>query len=673
MDGMMRRIVVILMLLVLGSWLHAQNFTDSNLPIVVINTDNGATIPDEPKVLGTMKIIWHQDGSRNYMTDIDNPEFLNYDGRIGIERRGSSSQNYSNKKPYGLTTLQADDVTNNNVSLLGMPEENDWILNCLAFDQTGMRDVVSYELSESLGQYTPRRMYCEVVLNGDYRGLYVFMEKIKVDKGRVNIEKMDATNNAYPEVTGGYIMQTDRADYNNSAWTMPTYLNGWGGAVTAQFIYCYPKKANITSAQSNYIHGVFNDLASVAGSHDTDITTGIPSVMDIPSFVDFMLMGEFSSNVDVYQLSTYFHKDRCGKLRAGPIWDYNLAYGYDAFGSRSRYDVWQFDNDNNVGPKFWKDLFDTDLFRCYLAKRWFELTEEGMPFDYNRIVNRIDEIDAWIAEAVARDNQRWNQMSQHAQKVASMKTWILQRINWLNEHIGSYSGCDEVDLPPLVISKINYHPENWWNLDDDQLEFIEITNHGDETVDLTGVYFRELGVTYGFPAGSSLEPHGAVFLCSDSLAFVECYQMQPFGQFRRNLSNKSEYLVLVDAWGNVIDEVRYFDSDPWPEEADGEGAFLQLIDLDLDNSLPESWMAGYDITGVSEDMVSEVFNVYPNPASGMITIVGCGDYRISNVMGQVLMSGVINGESQQVDVNRLSSGMYFVTINGVTKKLIIRN
>ena len=69
----------------------AQEFTSSNLPIVVIETDDGANIPDEPKVLGTMKIVWHQDGSRNYMTDINNPEFLNYDGRIGIEMRGYSS------------------------------------------------------------------------------------------------------------------------------------------------------------------------------------------------------------------------------------------------------------------------------------------------------------------------------------------------------------------------------------------------------------------------------------------------------------------------------------------------------------------------------------------------------------------------------------------------------
>ena len=181
LELIMKNRIIVLIFVFLSMAVTAQTFTDSNLPIVVIETDGGASIPDEPKILATMKIIWHQDGSRNYLTDIDNPEFLNYNGRIGIERRGYSSQMVSDKKPYGLTTLQDDNVSNNNVSLFGMPAENDWILNPLAYDQTGMRDVLAYELSNQIGQYASRSQYCEVVLNGNYRGLYVFMEKIKVD------------------------------------------------------------------------------------------------------------------------------------------------------------------------------------------------------------------------------------------------------------------------------------------------------------------------------------------------------------------------------------------------------------------------------------------------------------------------------------------------------------
>lgn len=669
----MKKIAVLVLLVMCSWWAHGQILTDSNLPIVVIETDNGVTIPDEPRVYGNMKIIWHQDGSRNYLTDVNNPEFLNYDGRISIEIRGSSSQMLP-KKPYGLTTLQEDDETNNNVSLLGMPKENDWVLNSLAFDQTGMRDVLSYELSERLGQYASRRVYCEVVINNDYKGLYAFMEKIKVDDNRVNIQKMDETCNSYPEVTGGYITKADKTTGNDPvAWTMQGYGNGWWGGNSTDFIHHYPKPSEITNSQSNYIHGVFNNLASAAGNHDTSITSGIPSVIDIPSFVDFMIVAEFSSNVDVYTYSTFFHKDRKGKLRAGPVWDYNLTFGHDEFGNRSRYDVWQFNNDDNNGPRFWKDLFDTDEFKCYLAKRWFEVTDEGNFMNYSILCARIDEIDAWITEAVGRDNQRWSKMTQHVSEVQSMKTWIQQRINWLNNNIGSYSDCADVDLPTLVISQIHYHPMDVDSVNGNQLEFIQITNNGDDEVDLTGVYLRELGITYSFPQGSILAARDQLVLCSDSLAYIEFYNRVPFGQYEKKLSNKSENIVIADAWGNVIDEVCYQDDYPWPWEADGQGAFLQLIDLDSDNSLPENWVAQFGFEDVKEHHASEGFSVYPNPTDGMITIVGgCGEYRITNVMGQVLMTGVLNGELQQINVGGLPSGMYFITVEKSTKKLVVK-
>ena len=669
---------IIALLLVLFSWTAmAQNFTDSNLPIVVIETDGGVNIPDEPKVSGTMRIIWHQDGSRNYMSDIDNPDFLNYDGRIGIEMRGSSSQTMLNKKPYALETREDDDITNRNVSILGMPAENDWVLNSLAFDQTGMRDVLAYELSNQLGQYASRSVYCEVVINGNYKGLYAFMEKIKPDKNRVNIEEMDQTCNNYPEVTGGYITKADKTTGGDPvAWTMQGYGGGWWGwGNNTDFIHHYPKPADITNTQNNYIHGVFTNLASVANQHNTSIASGIPSVIDIPSFVDFMMIAEFTSNVDVYSLSTFFHKDRMGKLRAGPVWDYNLAFGYDAFGNRSKYNVWQFNNEDNNGPKFWKDLFDTALFRCYLAKRWFELTEPGQPLNYDFVCNRIDEIDALIAEAIPRDNQRWNQMQQHAQYVTDMKNWLQQRTNWLNQNIGSVDGCSDFDLPPLVISKIHYHPMDWWNIDGDLFEFIEITNNGDEEVDLTGVYFRELGVTYQFPDNAHIAGRQAIVLCSDSLMFTEFYNTTPFGQYTRKLSNKSENLVLADAWGNIIDQVHYSDSLPWPMEADGEGPYLELKDLDSDNSLAENWTTGNDLTKIDKFIENQTIALYPNPTSGKIHIalsenaIHC---QIIGLMGNVLQEIFPSNPDFELDLSSLPSGMYLVKVQFANGRIVFR-
>ncbi len=178
------RILIVLVCFFSTRSFSQVEFVDSNLPILLITTDKDSNtdvpleIIDEPKVLATMKIIKRPDGSRNYLTDENSTEFLNYNGRIKIELRGSSSMELP-KKSYSLTTVKSDNTSNNNVSILGMPSENDWILNSLAFDPSLIRDYLSYDISRKMGNYASRTQYCEVVLNGDYIGLYVFQEKIK--------------------------------------------------------------------------------------------------------------------------------------------------------------------------------------------------------------------------------------------------------------------------------------------------------------------------------------------------------------------------------------------------------------------------------------------------------------------------------------------------------------
>ncbi|MFZ0281784.1 MAG: CotH kinase family protein, partial [Bacteroidales bacterium] len=167
----MRRFLLIeCLIIILCKPASSQVFTDSNLPIVIINTDQGREIPDSPKVPGTMKIIYRGEGKRNLLTDQNNPSYLNYNGRMEIEIRGSSSQERP-KKQYAFTTLEADNITEKNVSLLGMPKENDWILNGMIFDPALIRDYLSYNLSRQIGQYASRTVFCEVVINGAYKGL----------------------------------------------------------------------------------------------------------------------------------------------------------------------------------------------------------------------------------------------------------------------------------------------------------------------------------------------------------------------------------------------------------------------------------------------------------------------------------------------------------------------
>lgn len=660
----------------------AQTFTDSNLPIVIINTDiNPSTnlpteIPDDPKILASMKIIKRPDGSRNYLTDSNNASYLDYNGRIGIELRGSTSQTLP-KKPYGFTTLKANNTSNNNVSLLGMPSENDWILNSLAFDPSCIRDYISYNLSRKIGDYASRTVYCEVVINNVYQGLYILQEKVKSNVNRVNVIKMADSDNTLPNVSGGYITKADKTTGGDPvAWTMSSYT----GAV--DFIHELPKPENITTQQNTYIKSQFQSLETTANTHNLDLATGYSSIIDVPSFVDYMILAELASNVDSYQYSTYFHKDKEGKLRAGPIWDFNLAYGNDLFTwgyDRSKYNVWQFSNGDNEGAKFWRDLFNDSTFKCYFSKRWNELTAQGQPLNYNYLIQFIDETISYISEAKVREQQKWGTIPNDATEINNLKSFLSRRISWMTTQLGSYSSCSAIEIPSLVITKINYNPNvstNFPNSND--LEFIEIRNTGNTTVNLTGVYLKELGLSYQFPANSTLLANQGLYIASNKTAFQAKYSITPFGQFSRNLSNTSQKIILADGFGNTIDFVEYSNTTPWPA-ADGNGNYIQLSNTDLDNALGENWIAASDNNlSIIENSDLKNLILYPNPVTNTLTIQASKpivNYKMYDELGRLLYESKHDSNTIKTDWSAYPKGIYFISVsneNGKSTKKVIK-
>lgn len=649
--------------------LHSQTFTDSNLPIVIITTDTNPStnqpyeIVDSPDVYGTMKIIKHPDGSRNYITDQNTTAFLNYNGRLAIQIRGSSSQDLP-KKGYKVTTVLADNVTNNNVSLLGMPSENDWVLNGLAFDPSLIRDYLAYNLSRQMGNYAPRTQYCEVIVNGNYRGLYLLQEKVKADTNRVNVLKITTNDTTGENLTGGYITKADKLTGGDPvAWSTTAY-NGQ----SVDYIHDLPKPEDVAPEQDTYIHGRFTALQTAVSANNISLQNGYPTVIDVPTFIDFMISNEFAANVDGYQLSTYFHKDRGGKLRAGPIWDFNLTLGNDLFAygfDRSKVDNWQFQNGDNEGSKFWKDLFNNSTFKCYLSKRFNQLTQTGQPMNTAVLNTFIDTTVSLISEAMVRENQRWGTVPNNALEIANLKNFIINRISWINGHLVGFSACSNIPVPPLVITKIHYNPSTSGSfpVSNDQ-EFIEITNTGTTTVNLSGIYLKELGTSYQFPYNSTIAGNSSLYLAANPTVFQTQNGFAPFGQFIRNLSNKSQKIVLADAFGNLIDTVEYFDSSPWPTAPDGGGSYLQLTSTALDNNLGSSWIASTSALNASEFNFTSI-TIYPNPATAILNIqspISIDKIELFDVSGKSVKTVQANGKEMQINIADFSNGLYFVKI-----------
>jgi hypothetical protein len=644
------------------------DFVSSNLPIIILNT-KGNDIPNEPKIAATIKIIDRPNDQRNYVTDQNNSDYIDHEGPIQIEVRGSSSSLFS-KKQYALTTYD-DAGEKDNVKLLGMPKENDWILSGLAFDTTFVRDFVSYKLSNSIGQYASRAEYCELLLNGEYKGIYMLLEKLKADDSRIDIKKVDEDDNTLPKITGGYITKADKIEGEEvEAWQMQNYA-GW----ETKYAHEHPKPDEVTTDQHNYIQAVFFDLDQKSLDANVSLSDGYPSIIDIPSFVDFILINELASNPDAYQFSTFFHKDRRGKLRAGPIWDLNLSYGNDLFFwglDRSKYNVWQF-MDGNVGSKFWQNLFNEPNFKCYLARRWNQLTATGQPLSENKIFELIDQTVSLITEAVDRQELQWNFDIDFTSRINAMKSFVTQRIAWLSTELSDTSLCDQITTPPLVISRIHYHPPQ---SDDGDYEFIEITNNSSNTVNTTGIYFGGLGLSYQFPPGSSIGPNQSVLLANNADVFLSFFGKTPFDEYSRKLSNNSQEIRLLDGFGNLIDSVIYKDEAPWPVEADGAGAHLVLNNLGVDNSQALSWTRSFDYNNlsISNSNESQLF-IYPNPFTKYLYVSLTNGQQIEklnvySLEGRLISSFNSSKNRDVFVVNNLSQGTYLVEVISGSKSYI---
>lgn len=463
------RLPLLFILLATLSMLSAQTDFSSNLPIIIIDTE-GDNIPDEPKVRASMKIIDNGPGQLN--ATIDDP--AGYNGFIGIERRGSTSQTVFPKVGYGIETRDADGE-DLNVSLLGFPEEEDWVLHGPYSDKSLIRNALAYHLAGQIMDYAPRIRLTELIIDGEYQGIYLFTERIKRDKNRVDISKLTPDENTGDDLTGGYILKLDK--FTGETDDFPVQFTSRFNAdteseQTIRFLYHYPKPEDISANQRVYIENWMNRFEdALAGDQFLDSLNGYRQYVDLPSFVDFLIINEISRNVDGYRLSSYFSKDKDskgGKLMMGPVWDFNLAFGnanycggaaargwgYD-FGINCPDDFWQL-------PFWWDRLREDPIFLDLLNDRWKSLRRNL--FSDERLNGTIDSLVAEMGNAVDRNFNRWPVIGEaiwpnvfvgdtYEAEVVYLKNWLTERTNWMDGAIQTLTSTESaLSFTPLQLS-----------------------------------------------------------------------------------------------------------------------------------------------------------------------------------------------------------------------------
>jgi CotH kinase protein/Secretion system C-terminal sorting domain len=474
----MKRLAALIPVFILSTGIgFTQNvaFTSSNLPIIVINT-NGQTIVDDPKITADMGVIFNAGNARNNMTD----PFNHYNGKIGIEIRGQSSQMF----PMKSYSIELRDNTGNSQdkSLFGLPKESDWVLYAPYTDKTLMRNFLAYTMSREMGHWAANCRFVEVVVNGDYKGIYVFMEKIKRNSGRVNISKMAATDISGDAVTGGYIFSLDKdPDGWFSSYIAPGSTNG----NKRQFSYVFPKPENIVQEQKDYIKSYVDSFENaLAGPNFQDTATGVRKFADIPSFIDYFIVNEISRNVDGYRLSSYFYKDRNSKnpkIMAGPVWDYDLAFRNANYCDGSKITGWAYQFNSvcpgdgaGLIPFWWNNFMNDTAFKSDLRCRWKQLRTTSLSEAHFNTL--IDSVFNLVNEARQRHFQRWPILGQYVWpnpdpipttyegEISSLKSWISARLQWIDENIPNSGACLDyhyqypADVKETIIVSINPNP-----------------------------------------------------------------------------------------------------------------------------------------------------------------------------------------------------------------------
>jgi hypothetical protein len=445
----------------------------SNLPIIKIDT-YGASIADEPKISAFMGIIDNGPGQRNNLND----PFNDYAGEIAIEIRGSSSQSFP-KKQYAVE-LRTASGADTSATVLGLPKEEDWILYAPYSDKSLIRNVLTYKLGNDLGWYAPRTRLVELMINQQYMGVYVLTEKIKRDPARVDISNLNPDENSGDDLTGGYIVKIDKFDGATQGW-------GWDSPYAPpkkirqdqviHFQYHYPKEDEITTQQSQYIQNYVTAFENALAGPDWKHTKfGYRNFINVESFIDFAIINELSRNVDGYRLSTFLYKDKDSKdakLYLGPLWDFNLAFGNADYCNGGSYTGWGWDFNNVCNedywliPFWWKRLLMDPEYVLQFQDRWTMLRQDLLSNE--TVVNYIDSVATVLDEAQYRNFEKWPILDDYiwpnnyvggtyANEVQYLKSWIGNRLNWLDSNIAALEVITGIHEPLSAYGNVTIYP-----------------------------------------------------------------------------------------------------------------------------------------------------------------------------------------------------------------------
>ena len=426
--------------------LNAATYSGT-LPVLYIQTENKAPITSKDYYLNATYYL-DAIGLEGYESIGSASAPLTME----IKGRGNYSWTGFDKKPYRIKLADKQ-------PLLGMKKSKHFALLAHADDSNDrkgfMRNAVGFELSRMIGlTYTPDARPLEVVLNGDYIGLYFLTEHIRVDKDRVNIVEQEDEETDLAKITGGWLVEID--NYNED----PHVTIKEGGEHTMWITYKTPEV--LSPQQEQYLTEQIKLIDNlVYGDKNSE---ELWNYLDMDALAKFYIVQELTDNYESFHGSCYLHKEmgENEKWYFGPVWDFGSSFNRDKSQYMYQGDVWH----NHWIPEICK-------FPAFM-NRVKEIWNEFYNGDYNNIYNFIDTHENLIAQAAVKDKERWSQYhgSQTIGTYIERTTNVLRKnAEWLNEQWKEGSGSDGNDNEPdTVINDVVDYMYVW--VDGERIEYM---------------------------------------------------------------------------------------------------------------------------------------------------------------------------------------------------------
>lgn len=413
----------------------------TNLPILKLSLNQPIV---DTYQMATMEVIDNTSGVNSY------GDAATQTSNAGVRLRGNAvSQAYA-KKSYSLETWTGFNISNN-ISVLDLPAENDWVLLAAYPDRSLLRSRLALELHDEMDRYAPRFKYCELFIDTAYQGIYLFGEKIKRDTSRIDLANLRTIDNFGEELTGGYILQID--DENGGGFTSnyaPPYATS---SQQVKYLYEYPDNGDITPAQEAYIESYVDSFeTALNGTNYQDALLGWRPFGANNAFADYIIVNELSKNYDAYRTDVYMYKDKNKKLRPGPLWGFDASFSNTQNCSSNGITGWAYDMGSGCGtlaslPSFWwSKLMSDTVFAKDVRCRYTTYRDVGGVLDTTHIFSLID---AYVGElnqmsASTRNftkypifgtpiiNEPLPMAVDFGDEISKIKTFIRARIAWLD-------------------------------------------------------------------------------------------------------------------------------------------------------------------------------------------------------------------------------------------------